>query len=284
MQVYLLLILGMLFSAFSVAESSVWQIAKGDHKIYIGGTIHLLKPEDFPYPGEFDQAFEQAEQVAFEMDLDEANSPAFAFSVLKEMRFSDPSQTLESTLSPAVYKKLSAHLEPYGLLQPMQSMKPVFVVLTLTVMKYQQLGYVPGVDDYYFKQSKKQNKDRLFLETAQEQFGFLTSMNEINADQMVSSSLDEIEKIEDLGGKMTQFWKQGESDKLFELADMKSKYPQVYQVLLKDRNTRWIPKIEEMFASKKPTLILVGALHLAGEDSVLAMLEKKGYTITKAKF
>ena len=61
----------------------------------------------------------------------------------------------------------------------------------------------------------------------------------------------------------------------------KNDYPEVYHDLLVKRNNNWMPHIEKMLTDKPKEFVLVGALHLAGEDSVLTMLKNKGYTITK---
>jgi uncharacterized protein YbaP (TraB family) len=53
-------------------------------------------------------------------------------------------------------------------------------------------------------------------------------------------------------------------------------------VLLDNRNQNWIPKIEKV-AKEKPTLFAVGAAHLPGENGVIALLRKKGYTVEAVK-
>ena len=53
-------------------------------------------------------------------------------------------------------------------------------------------------------------------------------------------------------------------------------------MLLKNRNTNWIPKIEKA-AKEKPTFFGVGAAHLGGDDGVIKLLRKKGYTVEAVK-
>lgn len=50
--------------------------------------------------------------------------------------------------------------------------------------------------------------------------------------------------------------------------------------LLVERNKLWLPTLEQLFNNNDTTLVLVGSLHLARPDSVLVMLEDKGYKIT----
>jgi hypothetical protein len=62
---------------------------------------------------------------------------------------------------------------------------------------------------------------------------------------------------------------------------MQQDFPEVYQTLLVERNEAWMPQLEAMFASKEVEFVLVGALHLAGKDGVLAKLGARGYRITQ---
>ena len=52
------------------------------------------------------------------------------------------------------------------------------------------------------------------------------------------------------------------------------------EALLFKRNENWIPKLEELFATKG-AFVAVGAAHLIGPRSVVDMLTAKGYTITR---
>ena len=37
--------------------ASIWLVRSGDNVIYLGGTVHLLRPSDYPLPDEFDEAY-----------------------------------------------------------------------------------------------------------------------------------------------------------------------------------------------------------------------------------
>ena len=53
----------------------------------------------------------------------------------------------------------------------------------------------------------------------------------------------------------------------------------IYDVMMTDRNARWVPQITAMLEEPGTVLIAVGAGHLAGEDSVVEMLRDAGYTV-----
>ena len=61
---------------------------------------------------------------------------------------------------------------------------------------------------------------------------------------------------------------------------MKNVDAAVYETLLVGRNRRWVPQIEACLAAQR-CFVVVGAAHLVGPDSVVAMLKAKGYTVTQ---
>ncbi len=64
---------------------------------------------------------------------------------------------------------------------------------------------------------------------------------------------------------------------------MMEDYPQVYRSLLVERNNNWLPKIERLISQPEQKFILVGALHLVGEDGLLKQLKNKGYQVQQYK-
>jgi uncharacterized protein YbaP (TraB family) len=65
------------------------------------------------------------------------------------------------------------------------------------------------------------------------------------------------------------------------ITPFKADYPVIYEDLLVTRNNNWLPQIVKMLNDAPTEFVLVGALHLAGPDSVLAKLKAKGYKIEK---
>ena len=61
---------------------------------------------------------------------------------------------------------------------------------------------------------------------------------------------------------------------------MQKNDPATYKQLMTDRNNNWLVKVEQMFNNDKSEFVLVGAGHLAGEGSLLTLLENKGYQVS----
>ena len=58
--------------------------------------------------------------------------------------------------------------------------------------------------------------------------------------------------------------------------------PEEEAALIYGRNSAWVEKIPAMVA-EAPTLFVVGAAHLPGEQGVLELLRAKGYTVEAVK-
>ena len=80
------------------------------------------------------------------------------------------------------------------------------------------------------------------------------------------------------GGKLVTAWAAGDIKTLDELfiVEAKAEGGSFYEALFTNRNRNWAGRIETMLKGKGTIFIAVGAAHLIGEDSVLAMLKAKG--------
>ena len=62
---------------------------------------------------------------------------------------------------------------------------------------------------------------------------------------------------------------------------MKTEWPDLYEVLLVNRNADWAGQIETLLEGSGTLFIAVGAAHLAGEDSVQSMLRARGINVER---
>ena len=55
------------------------------------------------------------------------------------------------------------------------------------------------------------------------------------------------------------------------------KFPELYRSLIVDRNRKWADEIGALLDDDANYLIVVGALHLVGQDSVIELLRAHGH-------
>jgi uncharacterized protein YbaP (TraB family) len=267
------------------ADTSVWQVTKGEQRLYIAGTVHLLPPEQFPLPQEFNQAYSQADTLVFETDVRELETAQGMQLLMQHAMYSD-GRSLSQVLSANSYQQLQQYAKTQGVdLAPLNNFKPDFVLLTLMQVALQKAGMAgEGVDMHFLKQAVTDSKPMLFLETVEQQLVMLLNISAENEDAFVAQNLQQLSELEAELTKIIAAWRSGDTDTMAALAMAFTDTPEgklFYDALLVQRNKNWLPQLEQMMATPEVELVLVGALHLAGEANVLQLLREQGYSITQ---
>ena len=105
--------------------------------------------------------------------------------------------------------------------------------------------------------------------------------------EQISSLREFLDRPQDMPGLLTdlhQAWRDGDVARLDRLTreEMREKTPQTYRMVNVERNDAWVPQISKMLDAKKgDTMVVVGALHLLGEDGVVEKLRGKGYKVER---
>jgi uncharacterized protein YbaP (TraB family) len=273
-----------LILSLGLQAASVWKITNNQHSLYIGGTIHVLTPEDYPLAKEYNLAYQAADKVVFETDMETATSPEFSQKMMNQMMYSDGT-TINKVLHPDTYQALAIHLSTRQIpMQTFASHKPSLLAISLTFIELQAMGYTSeGVDMFFANKAKAQGKELGWLETPDEQLAFIVKMGDEDPNAMIEYTLKDIIKMPAMFGKLHSTWLIGDMQGMADvgITPFKADYPAIYEDLLVTRNNNWLPKIVKMLNDQPTELILVGALHLAGPDSVLTKLQAKGYKIEK---
>ncbi len=254
-----------------IAESSVWLVEKGANKVYLGGTIHLLRATDYPLPVEFEKAYHQSQLVTIRQ-------------MLFKMSYHDK-RTIQSETSPEVYQQLNNYAKSAGIsLKFMRKAKPGMLMSAFMLNELGKIGVnQEGIDMYFLNKALDDNKKTLFLETPVQQIDFLAEIGIGNEDRFYQSLMRDIEQTQTLFSKMVKYWRSGNNVMLDAATNqmMKADSPQTFETLIVQRNLNWLPTIEQYFETPEIELILVGAAHLIGEQGLLNKLAAKGYKVSK---
>lgn len=271
--------------SFGFAQSAVWEISKNGNTLYLGGSVHLLRAEDFPLPKEFDVAFDKSELLVLEADIEQMSNPEVAQGMMAQAILPD-NATLQTVLDAETYKLLEAKCAEFSIsIADVAQLKPAMIVNVLEMLKLQQIGFTPqGVDVYYLAKAKEKNEKLDFLETVDFQINLLLNMGKGYENEFVKYSLDDFENIEKEITTLIPEWRNGkENSSALDIKEMKDKFPTVYKSMFSDRNNNWIPQIETYLNDKTVEFIIVGFAHLLGEDGLLAQLKNKGYTVKQVQ-
>ena len=263
------------------AESPVWKVSKDGNHLYIGGTIHLLGYNDYPLPNAFEEVYKNSQKLVFETDISKTQDLEFQTKLQAAMKYNDGSK-LKDHLKPETYRILEDYLKTLKIpIDAFEDFKPGMVSMTLSVMELHRLGINgAGVDLFYNSKAVEDHKSLGKLETAEQQLSFLKQMGAGDPDEFILYTLREMKTLASTFNTMKEAWRKGDMDKMTEIGiDPLKEFPETYQMILVERNKAWVPQIEAMLKTKEIEMILVGSLHLAGEDSVLNLLKGLGYKV-----
>ena len=267
----------------ALAASPVWKVEKAGQSFYLGGTLHLLTPSDYPLPDAFHQAYQRSERIVFETDIDAMKTPEGQARLVQLLSFEDGTR-LDSVISDDTYQAVKAFFEQRGVpFDQISRYKPGMVSILMTVIELKRIGVTTvGVDNYYNDRAIEDGKARGYLETVAQQLDFIANMGKGREDEMLRYSLKETGQLTEQWQALKFTWREGDLDQLEAMAakPLQDRFPEVYDAMLVTRNRAWLPQIEAMAQTAETELILVGALHLAGKDGLLSMLEERGYRIT----
>jgi len=264
------------------AKTSLWKVSKDNNYLYIGGTIHILGKNDYPLPPEYEKSYKDSKTVILETDLQKMESLDFQMKMIDTLSYQN-SETIKDHLNKETLSELENYLKKNNIpLFTVQKFKPGMIVSLLTVTELKKLGIdSEGVDSFFNSKAIKDQKGLGELETIEEQLSFLSSMGEKNTNEFILYTLRDLKEFPKLFSDLKNAWLTGDMSTMntIGIQPMLKDFPETYETLIKKRNNAWVPKIEAMFKTNEVEMVLVGALHLAGPDSVLTQLESLGYKI-----
>jgi uncharacterized protein YbaP (TraB family) len=261
--------------------SSVWKVSRGGNTLFLGGSIHILRDTDFPFPEEFDRAFSRSAALVLEADVEQMANEEIV-SYLAQRTLLPAGETLLSLLDEDTYELLAATCEEYGFsINNVARLKPAMIITMLSMFKIQNFGFVnEGVDFHYLEKARKENKPVYYLETAEAQIDALATMGEGYENEYVRYSLHDMESTENEIVTLVAEWKKGGmsySEAI--LTEMMEEWPQIHRAMLTDRHDAWMPQIETFLDSGRVYFVVVGLLHLHGTDGLLQRLQDAGCTV-----
>ncbi len=282
----LILILLPLAAMQPVFASPVWQVEYQGKKLYLAGTMHLLKQEDYPLPKAFEQAFKNSKSLYFETDMGALTDPAFQQKMVQAMLLK-PGESLKNKLKQPTYEALAEHFQQRGIaVEQFLGFKAGFVGINIALIEFQMMGLTAtGVDAFYHEKAKQSGKGLGFLETPEQQIQFLAEMGAGQEDEFIQYTLADIKKVPTYLDNMRKAWRDGNNTYFVEdiLKPMKQDFPPVYQSIIVQRNLNWMDTLSALLQSDEVELVLVGSLHLPGEKGLLTLLQQKGATLKQLK-
>lgn len=275
---------GLLLSSGAFADSAVYEITKGKQKLFLAGTIHVLRPQDFPLPAEFDAAYRQSQVIVFETDLHKVQTPEFGQRFAQAMLLPD-NKTLKDVLAPDVWVSLQQYAaqNQYPLSQTMMY-NPAMMSIMISMGELKKLGVGEGADFFYDKAARADHKTIKGLETEEDVLAYMKIFGAADGNDIIRSTLKDSKEMGGMMETMIAQWRAGDLKSLDKNLGqrMRDEMADGYEALVVERNRKWQPQIEAMLATPEVEMVLVGALHLSGKDGLLEQLKRAGYKVKPA--
>jgi uncharacterized protein len=261
----------------------LWSVKGKANTVYLLGSMHFL-PSSEQLPAAMLDAYRESEKLVMEIDMDDLD-PSEVQMLTLQLGMLPPDQSLEQELGSKVFERLSTQARDLGLDPAMlQRMRPWLAGLTLTQLALMKLGWDPqaGVEQQFVRLAERDKKEIIGLETFAAQMQLLASLSPELQRQFVLYSVDDADTAAREIDELTRAWRAGDLKGLQELLDAGfRKYPKLYEPLTVVRNRAWMSSIEPLLQRGDDYLIVVGAAHLVGPDSVVDLLQRAGFKITR---
>lgn len=269
----------------SEPKPALWLLADDDTKIYMFGTIHVLPP-GFRWRS---AALDKAVGESAELVVETYEAPgAEAGADLAAGFFADRAVPLLQRVPKKKRKPLKTAIEESGLPMPMlDRMHSWAAAMTLGIAQMlSEYGVddpddAPGVEDVLEESFRAAGKPILSVEDGN---AVLASMSALPEKVQTQLLLEAIAPAAGGGrpesGVGEADWVAGRAEAL-DLALEQDFPPALFDVLVRRRNAAWTLWLEERLKKPGTLLFAVGAGHLAGRESVQAMLARRGLKVKR---
>jgi len=273
----------------------IWQVEHKDTLIYLAGSIHLLKPT-LKAPPSYMEAFERSSVLVLEVD--QRNQTPEELQTLTQNHMLLPEgKTLSQLLTAEELERVQDYLQGIGGdLATANVLKPAALLVMAGTLEYTSIGYLPdhGIEKTF--ESKLGNRKLLGLETMAQQFAAATALPLPLQAELLMETIDQADSAPEQISALVRAWLSGDKTSLsdqFEEATTSVAATQWMEELLFKRNQGMANGIDSLLrgtdqrltdSGVKTIFVVVGAGHLVGDNSVVELLEQKGYALKRLKF
>ena len=266
------------------ARPALWMLSDADTNIYLFGTIHAL-PEGTQWrTPALEQALAASSELVTEIRLADEAAAAAAFARLGFGQGLPPA--LERV--PAAKRELLREAIAASGLPPAAAdrLKTWALALALAQVLFQRAGLNPelGVERSLTASFTEARKPMSSLETVEEQLGFFDGLSEESQRAFLEGTLESPDEIREELGAMLAAWRSGNVRAIARtFNDEETLSAVLREVLLTRRNARWAQWLQQRLERPGTIFVAVGAGHLAGDNSVQEMLQRRGLTARRVQ-
>lgn len=259
-------------------QSTLWKVEKpGVDPSYLLGTVHVSDPRVTSFPVEILNAMRNTRFLMVEVKMDESSQA----EVLRSM-FSD-SNSLDGLITHDEILEVKKALQHQPLLAArVEFLKPWAAMILLSIPR-EEGGL--AMDALLQKRFAQQNKPVFQLETISEQLSLFEKISLNNQVALLKETIRHLPEMDQLMEQVLDLYLKGDLDGLLDLnleylheSDNQALDELMYE-LIQVRNKRMFLRALTRLELGN-TMVAVGALHLPGEEGLIQLLQKYGFSVS----
>jgi uncharacterized protein len=277
-------------AAQRLPKCCVWRVTNAKAPFYLVGSIHALSKKDYPLPVPYEIALKDTKRFLFEFDPNRHVEFEKKFAAAGKY---PPGQDIRSKIQPELLAWLRQNIwtlkgdnrrgrpERVKTFDSQLGYKPWWIAQHLVgPATYSKSSLSHGLDNYFVDRATRERKEIAGLESVDEHVAVMGKLSDRDSEFILRDALDQPGNAEREFRRMHKAWRKGDTTALW-AGDtrLRTRAPWIAARFVDERNIKWVPRIEAELKRGKPTAIVAGALHFAGPDSVIKLLEKRGYKI-----
>jgi uncharacterized protein YbaP (TraB family) len=267
----------------ATGEPAMWHVQSATTDITLFGTVHALPPGTEWLSPRITARLDAADTLVLETVL--PDDPAGLGPLVTALGLKAGLPPVAARVAPSKRAALLAGVSALGLsARQLDGMKTWLAAIAIGDGAVEQLGFTQGggVEAALTARARAANKPVIGLETPEAQLRIFDRLPETDARALLDSTVDDLATVRDDTNALVAYWQAGETDAL--AADFDKDFrttPVLARALLSDRNAAWAEWIAARLAVPGKVFLAVGAGHLGGPGSVVALLRAKGLTVER---
>jgi uncharacterized protein YbaP (TraB family) len=271
-------------SVLTEAKPALWKIKGAKGTLYLFGSVHVMKKEVHWDTGKVKAAFDASDALYLEIaGLDEVAQKAMQPDVMALGM--DTEHPLSTKISKEDVTLLDDAVKSLGLPgeSALEPMRPWLAFISIATLPLVKAGYDlnSGIDKALEEEAKAAKKPVHGFETALSQMHALSDMPEDLQVKALHVELEELPAEPARLQKMVADWSHGDVEAIGKQdeRELKARVPELYDRLVVKRNVAFTDGIEKLLKDPSTGTVFaaIGAGHLAGDESVLALLKARGF-------
>jgi uncharacterized protein YbaP (TraB family) len=259
------------------SNSLLWEISGNglQQPSFLFGTIHMICKEDFLLSETAKQKFNSSKQVYLELDMDD---PQLQMTMMQQLQLPS-NESLKNKFDESDFKALDSFLmkELNMNLAVFDQFKPM-MVMSLLAQRVLSCAEMESYEMNFVKMATEQKKELLGLEKVEDQLAVFDAIPDSLEIRSIMNMVNYFDAQKKEFNRMSTIYKSQDLEALYQLIAESPEMMGSQELLLDRRNRNWIPVMDSAM-KKTSTFFAVGAGHLGGNQGVLELLRKQGYSV-----